>query len=532
MKNASTFRSASSLVAALLAGLAVGVYAQRRDVSPPPRAPRVAPADGYTFFDPLIDIRNEIRRHYVEHVSDKKLLRGAIRGMMSQLDPYSTYFSPRQWRQFDQETRGKFSGIGARMARRGRRGPFVVISPLENSPAQRAGMLPGDRVLAINGRSLSADSGLRQMETLLSGAPGSSLTVTVLHKGARRPVTLHIVRKIITLHSVKGFRRNANGHWNYWINHRHRIAYVRISAFMSGTASELDHALLPLIHSNGSVHGLILDLRFNPGGLLTSAVAVAQRFLSSGVIVSTHGRTKSSDFVARATPAFTYPDFPVVVLVNQYSASAAEIVSGALKDHHRALLIGVRTFGKGSVQNIVTLNGGRSAIKLTTAYYYLPDGRNIMRKKGSKVWGVDPSRGFNIPMSNAQNVAILEARERTDMLPPSGRNAPPKATVLSARDRQLQRALQALLAQQVFSGQAPAPVQTTQPTVTASVPPPQPTPQPPPGPGPERVPGPTPKPAPKTTTGTPAPPANKPTHPAPARTRMNHANKYSLPGTK
>jgi carboxyl-terminal processing protease len=287
------------------------------------------------------------------------------------------------------------------------------------------------------------------------------------------------------------------GGWDYLIDPANRIAYVRVSSFMETTAEELDKALLPRLGEKGGLKGIILDLRFNPGGQLQAGIDVCKRFLDSGVIV-TAGRpdTAKRDFVAQATKEKTYPHVPLVVLINEYSASASEIVAGALKDHHRAVLIGARTFGKGSVQTLINLDNGNAALKLTTQYYYLPSGKNVTRKKDAKEWGVDPDPAFNIPLTDEENRAVLAARSQSEIIHKSttgagAASAPatgPAAASVPANplanateagtargepaDRQLQRALEILIAYQAFgpAKEAGGDVTMTRPGASASVP--------------------------------------------------------------
>jgi carboxyl-terminal processing protease len=240
----------------------------------------------------------------------------------------------------------------------------------------------------------------------------------VLHEGDKTPVELTVTRAVVQIHSVRGYRHDEKSTWDFLIDPEHRIAYVRITNFMENTADELDKALLPLLKDKaGTLKGIILDLRFNPGGLLQAGIDVSKRFLDSGVIV-TAGRpdTAKREFIAEATPEKTYPRMPLVVLINEYSASASEIVAGALKDHRRAVLIGARSFGKGSVQSLINLDNGNAALKLTTQYYYLPSGKNIMRKKDAKEWGVEPDPAFNIPLTDEENRAVMIARSQSEII--------------------------------------------------------------------------------------------------------------------
>ncbi len=491
MKRAESIRVLALCVACLGVGVGVGKWLERRNDSA--NLAKMTPAastakDSYQFFDTLVDIRSQILHNYVEPVDDDKLLDGAIQGMMSKLDPFSNYFSKDELARFDRAVHGQFSGVGAEFAQDPTTGNFIVVSPVEDSPALKAGMFAGDRILKIGDENVEGMS-LKDFEAKVTGEPGTSLTMVVVHEGEKTPTELHITRAVIQTLSVRGVKHQPDtGDWDFMIDSEHRIAYARISNFMENTAEELDKGLLPLIHdqAHGSLKGIILDLRFNPGGLLQAGIDVSKRFLDSGVIVST-GRpdTSKRDFVAEATGENTYPHIPVVVLLNKYSASASEIVAGALKDHQRAVLIGERSFGKGSVQTLLTLDNGNSAMKLTTAYYYLPSGRNIMHKPGAATWGVEPDPAFNIPLTDEENRQVLRDRDASEIIrhvattvPTAGSDASlgligvAATQPIQASDRQLQRSLEVLIAYQAFSGgkDFAANVVTTRPSASASLP--------------------------------------------------------------
>jgi carboxyl-terminal processing protease len=454
------------ILAGFIATLAVGIFFGRLTARPAV-AVHPASADTYQLFDNVVDVREKILRFYVDNVDDKKLMQGAVDGMLAQLDPYSAFFTKEEWEAFDKQTHGQFSGIGAEISQDPNNGHFVIVSPIEDSPALKAGVLAGDRIVKINGETLESMN-LKELITGISGTPGSEVKLTVIHEGETAPVELTVKRAVITVHSVKGWKISPTG-WDFLIDPEHRIAYVRITSFMETTAEDLDKALLPLLNSDKALRGIVLDLRFNPGGLLTAGIDVANRFLDSGVIVTTRGRDGRNQFEAVAKKEGTYPRVPLVVLVNEYSASASEIVSGALYDHHRAVLIGNRTFGKGSVQNLMPLDGGKSALKLTTAHYYLPSGRNITRQKDAKTWGVEPDPPFLLPMSDADNRALLRARRDSEII--HVRPATQPTTAEGFTDKQLQRAMEVLLAYQSFSGQTPVQdVTTTRPSASASLP--------------------------------------------------------------
>ena len=412
-------RGAACAIVCLSVGYGLGRQAPPATVPAPlAAAATTMPArDSYQFFDTLVDLRSQILHNYVEKVDDEKLMTGAIKGMMAELDPYSNYFTKDELASFDRAVHGQFSGIGAEISQDLSTGAFIIVSPLDDSPALKAGVYAGDRILKINDETTDGMS-LKDLLTHIGGEPNSEVILTVLHEGAKTPIDLTVTRAVVQIHSVRGYRHDDAGTWDYLIDPEHRIAYVRITNFMEATADELDKALLPLIKDKaGALKGIILDLRFNPGGLLQAGIDVSKRFLDSGVIV-TAGRPDSArrEFIAEATPEKTYPRMPLVVLINEYSASASEIVAGALKDHRRAVLIGARSFGKGSVQSLINLDNGNAALKLTTQYYYLPSGKNIMRKKDAKEWGVEPDPAFNIPLTDEENRAVLIARSQSEII--------------------------------------------------------------------------------------------------------------------
>ena len=450
--------------------------------------------DPYQFFDTLVDLRSQILHNYVEKVDEDKLLNGAIKGMMAELDPYSNYFTKDELANFDRAVHGQFLGIGVEIAQDASNGNFIIVSPLEDSPALKAGIYAGDRIVKINGESTDGMS-QKDLVAKMAGEPGSVLKITIVHEGEKVPVDLAIARSVIQQHSVKGVKVDSTGNWSYWIDQEHRIAYVRITNFMENTADELDKALLPLIkdQAGGGVKGIVLDLRFDPGGLLETGIEVSKRFLDSGVIVSAGKPGAKMDLVVEATKEKTYPRMPLVVLINEYSASASEIVAGALKDHKRAVLIGARSFGKGSVQSLINLDNGNAALKLTTQYYYLPSGKNIMRKKDATEWGVEPDAAFNIPLTTEENKAVLLARSQSEIihkgaaagasgvatqpdgaaeLMSGGAGTQPATRGAEPADRQLQRAVEILVAYQAFgsSRDFTADVTTARPGATASLP--------------------------------------------------------------
>jgi carboxyl-terminal processing protease len=307
---------------------------------------------------------NEIQKKYVEEKDSKELIYGAIRGMMSTLDPHSTFLSPEDFKELEVETSGIFSGIGIEITLKD--GILTVVSPIEGTPADKAGLLPGDKILQIEEKS-TKNMALNEAVRLIRGQKGTKVNLTILHEGSNEPTKYSIVREVIPIKSVKS-KMLEEGY-----------GYVRISTFQEKTDEDLQSQLNKMEGNKGGIKGLILDLRNDPGGLLNEAVKVADEFLESGLIVYTQGRIKEQNLKFYAHPNRFKHNYPLVVLVNEGSASASEIVAGALQDQKRAILLGTQTFGKGSVQTIIPLDDG-AGIKLTTARYYTPNGRSIQAK--------------------------------------------------------------------------------------------------------------------------------------------------------
>jgi carboxyl-terminal processing protease len=316
--------------------------------------------------------------------------------------------------EFNKSTRGKFGGIGIQIGMR--RSMLTVISPLEGTPAFRAGVMAGDLIIEIEGKS-TENLRLEDAVKTLTGDPGTKVRIKVRHMtGDLEEFT--ITRAIIEVQTIKGYKRGDGEHWDYFIDPDKKIAYVRLTSFTEASAADLRRAIDQLLKDG--MKGLILDLRFDPGGILKTAVEVCDMFIEDGVIVQTKGRT-TPHWEATATRSGTVPFFPMAVLINGYSASASEIVSGCLQDHHRAIIVGERSFGKGSVQNVIPLEGEKAALKLTTSKYYLPSGRNIHRDEDmteKDEWGVMPD--IVIPMTPEDHVAIIRARQDAEVIHKNG----------------------------------------------------------------------------------------------------------------
>ena len=308
------------------------------------------------------EIFGRIKANYVEPVEDKVLLENAIRGMVSGLDPHSSYLDEDEFKDLQVGTKGEFGGLGIEV---GMEDGFVkVISPIDDTPAQRAGILTGDLIVRLDDTPVKGLT-LNDAVKLMRGKPGTKISLTIVREGEEKPLKIDVIRAVIKVTSVKSrLLEDAFG-------------YIRISQFQSHTTEDLLRAVKKLkTEAKGNLKGLVLDLRNNPGGVLNAAVSVSDAFLESGLIVYTEGREDDSQLRFEAAPDDVLDGAPIVVLVNEGSASASEIVAGALQDHHRAVIMGKQTFGKGSVQTIIPVTKN-SAVKLTTARYFTPSGRSI-----------------------------------------------------------------------------------------------------------------------------------------------------------
>lgn len=378
-------------------------------------------------FETFTEVLGVIERTYLEPTDDRELFQGALQGMVEQLDSYSAYIPPRQAQEFKEDLEGEFGGIGIEVTWDRETRTLTVMSPLVGTPAYEAGVLAGDTIVGIDGHS-TEEFTLEDAVRHLRGKPGSTVRLMVLHEGDEEPVEINITRAIIHVDTVLGDLRTPDG-WEFFLEQDSRIGYIRVTTFGEHTVAELNAALARL--RAGGMQGLILDLRNNAGGLLTEGIAVCDMFIKEGRIVSTRGRNGMLITSADASGQAQYTDFPMAVLVNRFSASASEIVAACLQDHERAVIVGQRTWGKGTVQNVTKVDDGTSLLKLTVASYWRPSGENIHRSEDddeNDKWGVTPNEGFQIELTEEQLVAVIRQRRLRDVLQTSSSDAAAKET--------------------------------------------------------------------------------------------------------
>jgi carboxyl-terminal processing protease len=365
------------------------------------------------------DVLSIIQNQYVDETEPREVIYGAVRGMLRSLDPHSSFMDPESYREMQVETSGSFGGLGIEITIRD--DTLTVVAPIDGTPAWRAGIQPGDRIVKIEGL-VTKDLSLADAVKKMRGPKGSKVTITVVREGTKEPFDVQLTREVIQVQSIKSQELEPG------------IAYVRIRQFQERTAADMI-AAVEKSDKGGQLTGIILDLRYNPGGLLSSAVEVSEEFLGDGkLVVYTEGRVRNQNmrFTAHAKHAIT--EVPLVVLVNGGSASASEIVAGAIQDHGRGVIIGTQTFGKGSVQTIIPLSDG-SGLRLTTARYYTPKGRSIHGK------GITPDIVIEAPKEEA-----AAAKPNTP---------PPTEAEQMKKDVQLQRAIEILKATRILDKTKP-----------------------------------------------------------------------------
>jgi carboxyl-terminal processing protease len=431
----------------IILGIGIGFFVAAQWV---PNVSAVGRQD-YESLEAFSNILSIVKKNYVEDVETKNLVNGAINGMLNSLDPHSAYLTPDLYKDLQSDTQGRFGGLGIEITVKG--GMLTVVSPIEDTPAHKAGIKPGDQIFKIEDE-FTKDMSLVDAVKKMRGLKGTKINLTIRRENATDLIDVSLVRDIIRVQSVKS-RSLEPGY-----------GYVRLAQFQERSDRDVQRALEKLAAETSGLKGLVLDLRNNPGGLLNQAVRVSDLFLDSGMIVYTDGRIESQKQKFFAQKEGTWMDFPLVVLVNGGSASASEIVAGALQDHKRAVVLGTKSFGKGSVQTILPLDDN-SALRLTTARYFTPKGRsiqatgivpdilidNIPLQDGKPDEKKRPSlREENLPghLNNTQQNSAKEQeqidREREKQIPTSG----PTGDETIDNDQQLKRALDLLKSWDVF----------------------------------------------------------------------------------
>ena len=431
----------------LVIGMVLGFFLSNRWV---PNVAAIGRQD-YESLEVFSNILSIVKKNYVEDVETKNLVSGAINGMLHSLDPHSAYLTPELYKDLQSDTQGRFGGLGIEITVKG--GLLTVVSPIEDTPAAKAGIKPGDQIFKIEDE-FTKDMTLVDAVKKMRGLKGTKINLTIRREGANDLLDVSMVRDIIRVQSVRS-RALEPGY-----------GYVRLAQFQERSDRDLQRALEKLVAEKGGMKGLVLDLRNNPGGLLTQAVRVSDLFLDSGLIVYTEGRIEAQKQKYFAQKDGTWADFPIVVLVNGGSASASEIVAGALQDHKRAVVLGTKTFGKGSVQTILPLDDN-SALRLTTARYFTPLGRSIQatgivpdiivesvavqeskteerRRPGVREENL-PGHLQN-PQQNPSSTQEQLDREKEKQIPRSG----PTGDETIDNDQQLKRALDLLKSWDVF----------------------------------------------------------------------------------
>ncbi|MCW8085486.1 S41 family peptidase [Sabulicella glaciei] len=393
-----TFAVAGAFAAGIVAGPMVGAVAQEG-----------SRAETYRLLSLFGDVFGRVRAEYVETVRDRELVENALNGMLSGLDPHSSYLSPRNFEDMRVQTRGEFGGLGIEVTQEG--GYIRVISPIDETPAARAGIRPGDMITHLNGNTTQGLT-LQEAVEQMRGERGTSIRITVRREGEARPLELAITRDVIRPQIVR-FRMEGND-----------VGYIRVTSFNEQTETNLRRAVQTLRNQAGTnLRSIVLDLRNNPGGLLDQAVQVTDDLLDQGEIVSTRARRNEDAQRWNARSGDITGGIPLVVLINGGSASASEIVAGALQDHRRAIVMGTRSFGKGSVQTVIPLGSGNGAIRLTTARYYTPSGRSI------QATGIEPDIEVQSSrQDNSQQASAQRERDREQDLRRALRNEGSNAT--------------------------------------------------------------------------------------------------------
>ena len=421
-----TFATRCACLAVLGVGLWFSIGASRADdpvktelAKTEPAKPDAAQTDDEYFelMQVFVDTFDEIDQNYVKEVDRRKLIESAIRGMLADLDPYSDFISPEELAKFNEAVDQEFGGVGIQVKFLDQVRGIEVSVPLPGGPAAKAGILPGDRIVEVGGKKVADFEKNREMDSaieILRGKAGEVVNVGYTRGDSPNVTRIDLTREIIHLDTVLGETYRPDGTWDFMLDPAKKIGYIRLTHFTAHSGEEMKKALKAL--KADGMKGLVIDVRFNPGGYLQTAVEIADLFLEEGIIVSTEGRN-SRPVTRTAKKAGTYMGFPIAVLSNRFSASASEILAAALQDHDRAKVVGERSWGKGSVQNTLDVEDGKSKLKLTTASYYRPSKEKIHRFPGeteADKWGVMPNDGMKIEYTMDQMRAYNTDRRDRD----------------------------------------------------------------------------------------------------------------------
>lgn len=417
----------------------------------------------FSFVRTLVDIYRNVDTNYVEDVERKKLETAAINGMLKSLDDYTMYVPPDKQDEFNAALDGNFKGVGVRLNVNAE-GQIEVVTPIDDSPAWKAGILPGDIIVKVNGESVV---GMRLEDVIpkVQGPSGTAVTLTV-KRGKKDEQTLDIAmtRSEFQVPMIKGFGRHKDQTWDYWADHENKIAYIRLTQFTPDVGDRITAIMQQLLKEG--LQGLVFDVRFNPGGRLEEAEQLIDLFVKEGVLVTVKGRNRPEQ-KKMAKAEGTLPDFPMVILSNEHSASASEVLAGALKDNHRATVVGARSYGKGSVQEVVPLDANAGELKITVAYWYLPSGKRVQRLKDATEWGVEPD--FVVPMDDESQARLVTEQLNSERMfvsttSPSS-TQPASAPTTQPIDPQLDKAVEVIRTKLGLASVIP----TTSPATTQPV---------------------------------------------------------------
>ena len=421
-----TFAARCACLALLGAGLGFWIGASQAEdpVKPDPAKtepakPEAANTDDEYFelMQVFVDTFDEIDQNYVKQVDRRKLIESAIRGMLADLDPYSDFISPEELAKFNEAVDQEFGGVGIQVKFLAESRSIEVSVPLPGGPAAKKGILPGDRIVEVAGKKVADFDKNREMDSvieILRGKPGEVVNIGYTRGDSPDITRIDLTREIIHLDTVLGETFRPDGTWDFMLDPAKKIGYIRLTHFTARSGDEMKKALKTL--KADGMKGLVIDVRFNPGGYLQTAVEIADLFLEEGIIVSTEGRN-SRPITRTAKKSGTFMGFPIAVLSNRFSASASEILAAALQDHKRATVVGERSWGKGSVQNTLDVEDGKSKLKLTTASYYRPSKEKIHRFPGeteADKWGVMPNDGMKVEFTMDQMRAMNFDRQKRD----------------------------------------------------------------------------------------------------------------------